>query len=442
MNEQNIDMHRSPIEQLAMLSVNRKSIASSVDLDVDQDVDGEEIAVVQKDLAIERILGSLDVVVTTAAPVIFGTALSKEALERFWDWAQRDLDPIAMTKLNKAVGSGDLQSDSELEKQLSEIIALVEPLYIRGQSDDELRRRMAIQMGGVEYYESIPTILLAFNYVSYIKSGAIFGRELSALEDPGTLKYALEQIDFPSADIKKLWCFSFVAGVARPDLLAATIAKLVFANTEEAFKKTGYSEFLDALTLEAQKQIEIIEQQAGLFKDVDLMCKAIDRFHHISRGLNFHLDLPKSVKWNVYLEGFTKRGAAALNGRFSDVVADINNVLRPTKGEVSAMINSAEVLQAYNGLYILSATRSARESLAVNAMVDKNWKDVGHSLENLADRVFDHYKRVGANDQITRTRLDVLIKFCAIRFGNDYAMTLAKNKANIERRSKARKPRS
>ncbi|MGJ8528466.1 hypothetical protein [Maritalea sp.] len=435
-------MQRSPIEQLAALSSNRKASESPAVSDVEIEIDSEEIALVQKDLAIERILTALNTVVTSAAPVIKQAAISKDAIEHLWEWAQRDLDPDVVANLNQALGSGAIPTDYELEKHLSEIINLVEPLYVKCNSDDELQRRLSIQMGGAEVYEVVPTILLAFNYVGYIQSGATFGRELSSFDDPEALKYALEQIDFPSTDIKKLWCLSFVAGVARPDILAATIAKLCFANTEEAFKKTGYSEFLDALVLEAQKQIEIIEQQAGLFKDVDLMCKAIDRFHHIARGLHLHLDLPKSAKWNLLLEGFTKRGAVALHSRFSDVLANMKNVLRPTKGETSAAINPADVLQAYNGLYILSATRSARESLAVNAMVEKNWKDVGYALENLIDRVFEHYKRVGANDKVTRTRVEVLIKFCAIRFGLDYATTLAKHKSNIERRSQVQKSNS
>ncbi len=111
-------------------------------------------------------------------------------------------------------------------------------------------------------------------------------------------------------------------------------------------------------------------------------------------------------------------------------------MLRPKPSNGSAPhLDPADVLQAYNGLYILAATRTARESLAVNAIVDRVWRDVGKSLEAMVDRIFEHFKQSAGGDQFDHAQVDIAIKFCSIRFGAEYAAILRKNKDNIIKRS-------
>lgn len=428
-------MRRSPLEQLDALSGRRTAEKPAAE-PVAKKTDEDAIAAVHKDMAIERISNELAVLIVEGKPEIFGASISRKALEHFWEWAQRDLDVEQIAEINKTIGGQHQPDERELEIALNRIVELVTPLLEKSDNDTELKRRLTIQMGGLDVFEAVPTILLAFSYVGYIKSGLDLGQELNSQEDNEALGYALEHMEFPSNDIKSLWCQSFASKLLRADGLAATISKLSFATTEDAIKKSGFAEFVDALITNAQQQIEIIENQSGMFRDIDLTCRAIDRFHQIARGLQFHLDLAKTSKWNVALERLIKRGADSLNGKFSDILVDVNKVLRPKPSNGSEPhLDPADVLQAYNGLYILAATRTARESLAVNAIVDRVWRDVGKSLEAMVDRIFEHFKQSAGGDQFDHAQVDIAIKFCSIRFGAEYAAILRKNKDNIIKRS-------
>jgi len=431
-------MRRSPLEQLNALSASRSKANAENDEKSAILVEDEAVAAIHRDMAIERITAELELILLDGQPEVFGAGIRRSALDHFWEWLQRDLQQEEIFLVNEVLGGQSQPSERQIEVALSNIVEMVSPLLQKCHEDPETKRRLTIQMGGPEVFEVLPTILLAFRYVSYIKSGVNLGRELSASEDPGAFAYALEHISFPTAEVKSLWCQSFVSGVLRADLLAATIAKLSYASTDEAIKKSGFGEYVGALLTNAQQQIEIIENQTGIFRDIDLTCRAIDRFHQIARGLQFHLDLSKSSKWNVALERLVKRGALSLSSRFSDVLHDVNKVLGPApKGANSVGLDPANVLQAYNGLYVMAATRSARESLAVNAVVERVWKDVGTALEAMVDRIFEHFKHSAGSDAFDTAQVEIAIKFCSIRFGAEYAAILRRNKDNIVRRANA-----
>jgi len=431
-------MRQSLIEQLDGLSSNRsaKTNPKTKTEDSASKVEAEAIEIVRGDLAIERIASELELVLVSGQPIVPFAAISRHSLQKFWEWAQRDLDQTIISEISETLGANKRPSDRTMELSLKKLIDVVQPLFQSAAKDEDFGRRLSIQMGGREVYETIPTILMAFSYVGYIKSGLALGRELSADGSLEAIEYALGQTEFPSLSIKKLWCLSFVGGMAKPELLAEAIAKLGSRKNELILRKAGFGEYLDALLIDSQKRIEIIEEQSGIFRDVDLMCKSIDRFHHLARGMSFQFEMGKNAEWHLQLEALIKRGASALNSRFEDIVPRVNAVLRPAKPGKATQIDPSEVLVAFNCLYILAATRAARESLAVNAIVDKAWKDIGGALEVVVDQVFDHYKLVAGNDQSATVQAEVAIKFCTIRFGAEYAAILKRNKVNIEKRAK------
>jgi hypothetical protein len=426
-------MSRSPLEQLKALSVNRSNrtpVAHS-----EPAIDNEKAPEIAKsDIAFERLISAISVILTQDKPLIVGASLSKKHLMKFWEWVQRDVDRDTVSAINDVLGADKAPSEREIETQLNSLIELVEPIYEAALADNERRRRLSIQLGGPEVFDSLGTCLLVFKYIAFINSGFLLARELRRNAEVETFSYALDQAQFPSQEAKKLWCLAFIRGIPKAELLANALAQKFTTKTENAIRATNLGEYLDALVIEAQKQIETIEQQTGTFRDVDLICRSIDRFHHISRSLQFNLDLPKTTPWVRHLEDLIKRAAIALNGRFNDVVKDVNKVLRPAQGTDKTHLDPNDVLQAYNGLYILTATRAARESLAVNAVVERAWRDVGQGLEVMVDRIFEHYKVVAGTDPFATAQADVAIKFCSIRFGDEYAQVLKRNKLNIEQR--------
>ena len=427
-------MPRTPLEQLASLNVYRSKdeARSSESAKPRAEMTPQKPS---NEVAFERLVSRLGPVLTDSVPLIENASLSRDHLHKFWDWAQRDLEPDLIAELNEMLGADNAPSEREFDNAVRNLVSTIAPLINGAQDDDELKRRLTIQIGGHDVFETVEVLLMVVNYLPFIQSGYMLASELNTAEDVETFSYALEHSQFPSDETKKFWCVGFVAGVAKIELLANAIAAHIFDKNDSSVRSTGYGEYVDAFIIEAQKQIEVIERQSGIFRDVDLICRAISRFHHVARCLQFNLDLPKSTLWVRQLEQLTSRAASALNSRFGEVVSEVNKVLRPAHGTSRTSIDPSEVLQAYNGLYILAATRAARESLALNAAVERAWREVGRALEVMVDRIFDHYKLVVGSDPFAAAQVDVAIKFCSIRFGDDYAAVLKRNKLNIEQRA-------
>jgi hypothetical protein len=207
-----------------------------------------------------------------------------------------------------------------------------------------------------------------------------------------------------------------------------------YGETEQTVRKSGYGPYGDAMVVNLQQLVDTIEEQAGLFSDIDLMCRAIDRFHRIARVLHYYLDLGKSSQWNHCIEILTGRVSKVLEKRLSEVVPNVTNVLRTPAQKAQILFTTDHVLQAYNSVYLLDAARNAKESLAVNTVVERTWNELGKSLEILLERALEDQKAAPFGDSLAIAKVDIAIKLCSIRFGAEYAQIMSKNKENIERR--------
>ena len=97
-------------------------------------------------------------------------------------------------------------------------------------------------------------------------------------------------------------------------------------------------------------------------------------------------------------------------------------------------IDNDRLLGAINGVYLLSAVRDSRDSLALNAVFDQAWSQTGQALELHVQRNLELLRQNPA-DPMTAARLDAAIKMAEIRFNADYAETLKRARATAERRS-------
>jgi hypothetical protein len=105
---------------------------------------------------------------------------------------------------------------------------------------------------------------------------------------------------------------------------------------------------------------------------------------------------------------------------------------RPREG--TDRIDNDRLLGAINGVYLLSAVRDCRDSLALNAVFDQAWSQTGQALELHIQRNLD-LLRQDPDDAVTGERLNAAIKMAEIRFNPEYADTLKRARAAAERRA-------
>lgn len=369
-----------------------------------------------------------------STPLIFGMAIEKKHLEKFWVWLEREGAPEQIAQLKKETLKDPKQAEQLIAHAFKDLVKPLQHQLDSAHANKEVQRRLTIQLGGFDVYEAFPLIITAFKNIDKLRAAKDLAAHVKQYETEEEFSDLVGAIELPSGPVQKLWCTAFIHHMAWPGKFMVGVLDHCFGETEMAVRKSGYGPYGDAMITNLQQLEDIIEEQAGVFSDIDLMCLAIDRYHRIARVMHYYLELGKSSQWNHGLEVLTSRVSNVLEKRLSQVVANVTSVLRTPAQKAQILFTTDQVLQAYNSVYLLDAARNAKESLAVNKVVDRTWNELGKSLEILLERALEDQKAAPFGDSLAIAKVDIAIKLCAIRFGLDYAQIMSKNKDNIERR--------
>ena len=172
--------------------------------------------------------------------------------------------------------------------------------------------------------------------------------------------------------------------------------------------------------------------QTGAFADMDLSCRAIDRFHRLIRAVNGYIELGRTGRWTAIIAALIKTASARVEPKLRELMPDINQSLRRAR-DGADRLDSDRLLAALNGVYLLATVRDCRDSLALNALFDQAWTQTGQSLELHITRNLDLLRENPA-DKIIAARLETGIKMAELRFNADYADVLRRARDGAERR--------
>jgi len=219
--------------------------------------------------------------------------------------------------------------------------------------------------------------------------------------------------------------------VAQPTKLILAAIKVSGAATEVSVRRAGLGPLIDACVSHAQNQLRFF-QAIGPFADVDLICRALERFHKLVRALTGYLEFSRSSQATAVLSAITKHVSDRIEPRLKEVVTDLNQAMR--RRENSDRLDTDKLLAAVGGIYLLATVRDCRDSLALNTVYEQAWHQSGQALEIHIQRNMDLFKE-NPDDANTIARLDAVIQMAQVRFSPEYAETLKRARLAAERRS-------
>ena len=166
--------------------------------------------------------------------------------------------------------------------------------------------------------------------------------------------------------------------------------------------------------------------QPGTFGDMDLVCRAVDRFHRLMRAVTGYVELGRNSRWSVIAAGLTKGVSERLEPKLRDVAPDLNLALRRRDGV--DRLDSDQILSALNGIYLL-ATRARQPRLAGAQRAVRPGLGADRAGARNPCRAAAGAAAGGSPaDSIASARLDAALKMAEIRFSQDYADTLRRAK--------------
>ena len=358
----------------------------------------------------------------------FAGSVARSHAAAAWTWVLRDLCPDLISA--EGVAKGHVGA-AELELIMPELLARMKDGLANAEVNSDAGRRLRASLGTVDAREALPIIIGALRNRALLGKAQAFGRAVNTITDDGALGVALHSMPLQDKALAALLFHAAIGQVANPTKLVTTVIKLAGNATESAIHRVGFAPIIEAVLSHALNQLQVL-QPFGPFADIDLTCRALERYHRLMRALTAYVEFARGSRWTMIVSAATKQVSDRIGPRLRDVVPDITHALRkPQHGH--DRLDADLLLAALNGVYLLRTIRDCRESLALNALFDQAWSQSGEALELLLQRNMD-LLRQGQGDAIVAARLDAGIKMAEVRFNAEYAETLRRSRATAERR--------
>jgi hypothetical protein len=368
--------------------------------------------------------------VLVEAPVDFefDGAISRAHAMAVWTWMLRDL---AADLVDPDTPPDDPAAAQALDALMPDLLVRARAAIAAASDTHDSERRLRGQMGGDEAWERLPLVLNALKCRALLEKAQSFGRAVNGMNDEAALAMALQSMPLQDQGIAALLMQAAVGQVANPSRLVTAVIRIAGSPSEAAIQRAGFGPVVDALLAHAQNQIPGLSQM-GPFADIDLTCRAIDRFHRLIRAVHGFVELGRAGRWAMIVAAFTKAVSVRVEPKLRDVVPDVNKALRRAR-EGTDRFDGDLLLSALNGVYILATVRDCRDSLALNALFDQSWTQIGQALELHIQRNLEILRQNPA-DTTTSQRLDAAIKMAELRFNAEYADVLRRAKETAEKR--------
>ncbi len=378
---------------------------------------------------IEALLGS----VLVHSPVLFASsgAIESEHALAVWTWLSRDIDN-SLTEQALALISSDSRGKplADFAFHIAELIAQAQ---IASSASQDAARRFQIQIGGESVFHRLPIIEVAFRSFLLIDKAVAYGRAINGVVDENSLKLALQTFPMDEPVVSALMMHAALGQIANPIRLICSVTDISNGQTQKAVTQAGFSSIINALFAHAQNQMPLFAVKNTRFSDIDLICKALERFHRLIRAVSNITQNDKSCEWSQMSASIVRQMSELIEPRLLKVDSDVRQALRkPRTGP--DLVDPSLQLDALNGLYLLASVREALDSLALNSLVNKLWSEVGKALEVLIERNLDAFRN-SPDSEIAAKRLDTSIKMAKVRFNPEYAGIIIRARDGATRRA-------
>jgi len=387
----------------------------------------------QTDDGASRVIEALLGPVLVHSPVLFASsgAIESEHALAVWTWLSRDIDK-GLTEQALALISSDARGKplADFAFHIAELIAQAQ---IASKNSPDAARRFQIQIGGETVYERLPIIEVAFRNYLLIDKAVAYGRAINGVVDENSLKLALQTFPMDEPVVSALMMHAALGQIANPIRLICSVTDISNGQTQKAVTQAGFGSIINALFAHAQNQMSLFAAKNTRFSDIDLICKALERFHRLIRAVSNITQNDKSCEWSQMSASIVRQMSELIEPRLLKVDSDVRQALRkPRTGP--DLVDPSLQLDALNGLYLLASVREALDSLALNSLVNKLWSEVGKALEVLIERNLDAFRN-SPDSEIAAKRLDTSIKMAKVRFNPEYAGIIIRARDGATRRA-------
>lgn len=356
----------------------------------------------------------------------FQGSVNAKAAQAIWTWVTRDLCNDIFPAGRIADGS---LTPQEVEAAVPEMLGRMKAALAQS-ADVEGARRLSAQLGREDARQKLPAVMIALRNRALLGKAQAFGKATNSISDENALAAAIKAMPLQEPALAALVFHAALGQVGNPTSLILAAIKLSGAASEVSVRRAGLGPLIDAYIAHAQNQLRFFEGN-GPFADVDLICRALERFHKLVRSLTGYLEFSRGSEATATLSAITKHVSDRLEPRLKEVVTDLNQSMR--RRETADRLDTDKLFAAVGGIFLLATVRDCRDSLALNSVFEQAWNQSGQALEIHIQRTMDSLRQ-DPDDANTAARLDAVIQMAQVRFSPEYAETLKRARLAAEKR--------
>jgi len=340
------------------------------------------------------------------------------SLDAFWTWISRDLRP------------------EETRTATSADIAVLRPRILRAARDaleaarpERDRARLVGQLGGERPFRDASEIVTAFDHAGWVTAF------LDSLPNPVTradieagtaVTDAVAALAIERGGDLPWGLAGLMTRVESPGLMAILVNRLHGTSDIAPIASGAYGAAIDLVLAELDMLVERV-RDARLGNDPQGLTAAMLAFALIDRDAEAAVDISGSQRWG----GRLARLKTVISAQISDTLAQTPGLTRrilSIRGHGPAH-DPAIAEDAERGLHLVVAATRARDSLAVNQLLQTVRRELDKAFEVLFPPLFDGLRRAHGPDKVYFTaRVDAAIQLAAVYLGEDFAAALRRSR--------------
>jgi len=363
--------------------------------------------------------------------------IARSTLGQVWTWIVRDVAPTSFAEIEQLENAPDADP-ATIARFVARARADAQSV-VTGHLRDLLqlprgRQRLSMQLGGDDRMADLEAMLEIHDDA---KAFGDFAETLPSVISAESATQASRTSKLIRAFVEALPAKAHHAAAAvlprleHPRLLVEMAITLVKSETGKTIAGTPYGAFVDILLSEIGRVILLFEERRDIGDDVATLCADLDFYHELVRALEVRIELDGVPEWTRKLAARKRKMSELIAREIEPAPGLVRRVLRyKTVGDEPLTFDPHLAADATRALRLLVTSRRCVDSLAVNELEARTWREVTKTIDTMAYTLVERARDAEKDQDVYAKKLDAAIEFATVVFGDDYAKNLRRGRNN------------
>ncbi|MEM9631399.1 MAG: hypothetical protein AAGA50_08745 [Pseudomonadota bacterium] len=371
--------------------------------------------------------------------------VNRAVLDRVWTWLGRDVIPGDVRMVLDQAGNNAVSGervDALVQALRTRSVDAVSEALRKSEVSEKERRRIGIELGGergIAELLDIQKIFAAERWlIPFLQNIPDRVNEHRLKQDLDVLRL-VDKCSARFPDHIPVIAAALVERADTPSALCTFAGRLAGDEDPKVIANSPFAPFVDVVMSEAERLQILALEHRNNNPDPVAFSQALGEYHSLVRGVERDMDLSLSGKWHKRLSETKRNISSEVTRELNNAHGAIRRALQVPKFDKNGVLrsNQAAIDEAVRILRVVTMSRNASETLAVNDVGKRTRQAVEQTLEIVTrSLITDLGKARGQQQEAQLAAADAAIMLSEIYFGSEYAAQLRRSRQSAVSKAK------